>query len=102
MPSGGWSSKRSEVSVNLFGGDGRTGKPDGMLAVAGGVLVVIGLLFVYSSSVILGQENFGSGGHYVLLQLVWAFMGLVVFFLCLLPLVQATYALERRLNRSDA
>lgn len=26
----------------------------------------------------------------------------VVFFLCLLPLVQATYALERRLGRSDA
>ena len=26
----------------------------------------------------------------------------VVFFLCLFPLVQATYALERRLGRSDA
>ena len=26
----------------------------------------------------------------------------VVFFLCLLPMVQATYALERRLGRSDA
>jgi polar amino acid transport system permease protein len=26
----------------------------------------------------------------------------VVFFLCLFPLVQATYALERRLGRGDA
>jgi len=25
-----------------------------------------------------------------------------VFFLCLLPMVQATYALERRLGRADA
>jgi cell division protein FtsW len=62
--------------MNLAAGPMRAGKPDtGILAVTL-VLVVIGLIFVWSSSLAIGLAEHGNANHFLERQAMWAVIGL--------------------------
>jgi cell division protein FtsW len=58
------------------------------------VLVVIGLLMVFSASAVMAKERSGSPYHYVLLQSAWAALGLIAMTL----LMKIDYRLYNRPN----
>lgn len=55
------------------------GRGDGLLVVVASVLVVIGLIMVYSASSALATTRYGDATHFVSRQAVWAAVGLVAF-----------------------
>lgn len=56
---------------------GRWAKGDGLLVVLAGVLLVTGLLMIYSASATMAQTRHGDGAYFVKRQAVWALLGLV-------------------------
>lgn len=66
-----WLSARLEAGLQ--------GRGDRVLAVVAGILVVIGLVMVYSASSTLASTRFGDATHFVLHQAQWAAVGLVAF-----------------------
>ena len=59
----------------------RSGSPDYIIMLAVGVLVVIGVLAVYSSSFALGLLEFGDANYFVLRQVMFAIGGATVMWL---------------------
>lgn len=58
----------------------RTGTPDYLIAVVVGILVVLGVLAVYSSSFALGILEFGDANYFVYRQIFFGFVGLCAMF----------------------
>ncbi|MDP9238417.1 MAG: putative lipid II flippase FtsW [Chloroflexota bacterium] len=59
----------------------RSGSPDYLIAATVGVLVVLGVLAVYSSSFALGLLEFGDANYFVLRQVFFAALGGVAMYL---------------------
>lgn len=56
---------------------------DRILLVSALMLMAIGLLMIYSTSIIVAKENYGDGLFFLKKQLVWMGLGLVIFFFIL-------------------
>ncbi len=59
----------------------RVGSPDYMIMAAAGVLVVMGVLAVYSSSFALGILEYGDANYFVFRQVFFAFLGVCAMWL---------------------
>ena len=59
----------------------RVGSPDYLIAATVGVLVVIGILAVYSSSFALGILEFGDANYFVVRQVFFGALGAVAMFM---------------------
>jgi cell division protein FtsW len=55
------------------------GRGDGLLVLVAGVLVVIGLVMVYSASSALASTRYGDATHFISRQALWAVMGIAMF-----------------------
>lgn len=55
------------------------GRGDGLLVLVAGVLVVIGLIMVYSASSALATTRYGDATYFASRQAIWAALGVVVF-----------------------
>lgn len=66
--------KTRGLSMAPFAGGGRG---DGVLLVGVGVLVVIGLLMIYSASATMAESRHGDGTYFVTRQAVWALIGVL-------------------------
>lgn len=52
-------------------------KPDLVLLVAVALLLAFGVLMVYDASVVASLDRFGGQYHYLILQVIWVFLGLI-------------------------
>ena len=58
----------------------RAGRPDYAILVTALILVVIGLIFVYSSSFAIALVEYDDVNYFVVRQAVWAILGLIAMF----------------------
>ncbi len=60
----------------MFGTRQRQSSPDFPLFLLATVLVVVGLIMVYSASAVMADEKFGSSLHFIARQAIWLIVGL--------------------------
>ncbi len=59
----------------------KVGSPDYLIAATVGVLVIVGVLAVYSSSFALGILEYGDANYFVLRQVFFAALGMAAMFM---------------------
>lgn len=59
-------------------GEQTAGRPDFALLILTGVLIITGLITVYSASFVIGLAQYGDPNYFILRQAMWAGLGLVL------------------------